>query len=133
LEPTKVSDKAEINPRLPWVKEPDCLTCHVDFEKPEDGNTAFNVWNDDFSELYRIRTDYAGVRCEACHSATHAEYPASNAFGRNRDNIQPIQYQGQPYPIGSNISCEVCHMQKMEDPVHHENMYRQFRNLAAAL
>jgi hypothetical protein len=123
-----VASKEEINARLAWVKQPDCLTCHEDFEKPAAVVTSYNVWNEDFSELYRIRTDYAGVRCEACHGATHAEYPASNAFGVNRDNIQPLQYQGEPYPIGSNFSCEVCHMQEMEFPVHHENMMRNFRN-----
>lgn len=130
LQPTKVESQEEVNPRNPWVKEPDCLTCHVDFEIPEPGVTSFNVWNEEFAELYRIRTDYAGIRCQACHSSTHAEYPASNAFGKNRDNIQPIQYSGQPFPIGSNMTCEVCHMQKMEDPIHHENMYRKFRNIA---
>jgi hypothetical protein len=132
LVPTKVADTEEINPRMAWVNQPDCITCHEDFEKPAAGVTSFNIWNEDFSELYRIRTDYAGVRCEACHGATHAEYPASNAFGVNRDNIQPMQYQGEPYPIGSNMSCEVCHMQKMEDPMHHENMLRKFRNMAIA-
>jgi hypothetical protein len=129
LIPTKVTNKDEINPRQAWINQPDCITCHEDFMKPGENSTAFNVWNEDFSELYRIRTDYAGIRCQACHGATHAEYPASNAFGPNRDNIQPMQYQSAPYPIGSNLKCETCHIQKMEDPVHHENMYRNFRNM----
>ena len=128
---SKVSTKEEVNPRLPWAKQPDCLTCHVDYQKAEAGITAFNIWNDDFSELYRIRTDNAGIRCEACHSSTHAEYPANNAFDKNRDNLQPLQYSGLPFPIGSNIKCETCHVQKMEDPIHHENMYRNFRNISA--
>jgi cytochrome bd-type quinol oxidase subunit 1 len=130
LSPVKVIAGQDINPRLPWIKQPDCLTCHVEYQKPEAGVTAYNIWNDDFSELYRMRTDYAGIRCEGCHHSTHAEYPAVNPFGKDRDNIQPLQYSGQTLPIGSNMSCEVCHMQKMEDPIHHENMYRPFRNMA---
>lgn len=132
LEPTKVASKDEVNGRQPWLNEPDCLTCHEDFEKPAPSVTGYNVWSEDFSELYRVRTDNAGIRCEACHGSTHALYPAVNAFGKMRDNIQPMQYSGQPFPIGSNITCEVCHVKKMEDPIHHENMYREFRNVAAA-
>jgi hypothetical protein len=119
---------AEINQRQPWLNEPDCLTCHEDFEQPADDASGFNVWNDEFGELYRMRTGDAGVRCQACHGSTHALYPANNPFGKKRDNIQPIQYGGMPYPIGSNYSCAVCHKQKMEDSIHHDNMERMFRN-----
>ena len=129
LTTTKVSSIAEVKGRTPWVNEPDCLTCHVDFEKPAPRATAFNVWNEDFSALYRNRTDDVMLRCQGCHGSTHAEYPAKNPLGNNRDNIQPIQYSSMPYPIGSNMSCEVCHMQEMEFPVHHENMSRMFRNV----
>jgi hypothetical protein len=132
LKTTRVVSKEEVNGRTPWLQLPDCLTCHEDFEKPVIGANAFNVWNDDSSELYRIRADNAMIRCEACHGSTHALYPATNAFGKNRDNIQPLQYSDQPLPIGSNMTCEVCHIQKMEDPIHHENMYHQFRNMALA-
>lgn len=130
LKPVQVATMAEVNARIPWFKEPDCLNCHEDFEKPEPGASGFNQWTDEPSELYRRRTDNALVRCAACHSSPHAEYPAKNPYGVNRDNLQPMQYSGQPLPIGSNISCEVCHIQKMEDPIHHENMMRPFRNAA---
>jgi hypothetical protein len=130
LSTTTVADVDEVNPRSPWVNQPDCLTCHEDFEKPEAGYNAFNEWNTDFSELYRMRTDNVGIRCQACHGSTHALYPANNPFNKNRDNIQPVQYSGMPYPIGSNLSCEVCHTIKMKDAVHHENMEHMFRNAA---
>ena len=130
LNPTRVNTVDEINPRWPWVKEPDCLTCHENFDKPAEDVNSYNVWNDDFSELYRIRTDEIGIRCEACHGSTHALYPATNPFSRNRDNMQPMQYAGQPTPIGSNFKCETCHIIKMEGSVHHENMEHMFRNAA---
>jgi hypothetical protein len=114
---------------MPWVNEPDCLVCHVDFEKPETDASGYNVWNSDFSELYRIRSDDAGIRCAACHGSTHALYPANNPFSTNRDNRQPMQYSGLPYPVGSDFTCRVCHMTDMEDAsIHHENMERFFRN-----
>ncbi len=125
-----VDSKDEVNPRQPWVNEPDCLTCHQDFEAP-DYPMAFNVWNESFDDLYRIRTDNAGVRCIACHNSTHAEYPAVNPYSVNRDNVQPIQYSGMNLPIGSDMSCETCHLQKMEFSIHHENMLRKFRNTDA--
>ena len=118
-----------VSPRIPWIQEPDCLGCHENFAKPEEGSTGFNKWNSDFSELYRVRTDYAGVRCEACHNSTHSEYPARNDFGKNWDNSQPMQYANMPLPIGSDFSCEVCHKKKMEMAIHHPNMERDFRNI----
>ncbi len=126
--PNQVKSVADVNPRMPWLQEPDCLTCHIDFEQPDMDALAFNHWNDDFSELYRIRTDNAGVRCEACHGSTHAVYPAVNPYQPERDVLQPMQYSGNPYPIGSNMDCAVCHTSQMQDPLHHENMLRMFRN-----
>jgi mono/diheme cytochrome c family protein len=127
LQTVVVASVADVMPRLPWIQQPDCLGCHPDFGTPEENPSAFNKWNSDFSELYRIRADNAGIRCEACHNSTHSEYPARNAFGKNRDNTQPMQYGNMPLPIASEFSCEVCHKQKMEDPVHHENMLRHFK------
>ncbi len=117
------------NPRKPWLQEPDCLTCHVDFTKPSSHPNAFNVWNDELSQLHRPRTGEGGIRCEACHSATHALYPALNPYSKNRDNIQPIQYSGLPLPIGSNLTCEICHTVSMEDAIHHDSMEHRFRNM----
>ncbi len=119
----------EVSPRLPWIQEPDCLGCHRDFEAPQKNATSFNQWVVGFNELYRIRTDMAGVRCEACHNSTHSEYPTVNAFGKNRDNTQTMQYSGSPLPIGAENQCEICHKKKMEYSIHHPNMVRDFRNL----
>jgi len=123
-----ITTRGEIKPRSPWIQEPDCLGCHKDFKQPSDGATGLNTWVDGFNELYRIRTDMAGVRCAACHNSPHSEYPARNVFGKNWDNTQPMQYANSPLPIGSEFSCEVCHKQMMEYPVHHPNMVRDFRN-----
>jgi len=122
LEPILVSSIEDINPRTPWINEPECLTCHVDFEKPEEDVVSFNEWSPEFSELFRRRFGDAGIRCEACHNSPHAIYPTANAYGRHLSNIQPMQYMGKPYAIGEDYACEVCHMEPMEYPVHHENM-----------
>lgn len=129
IEPRLVASLDDINPRTPWHQEPDCLTCHQDFAKPESHDvSAFNVWNEDVSELYRLRADNMGLMCQSCHGATHAEYPAVNKFGKDRDNIQPLQYQGEPYAIGANNNCAVCHLQEMTSEAHHPNILEGTRN-----
>ena len=76
------------------------------------------------ADLYRMRTDDTGrLQCVACHGATHATYPALNTkFGADRDNIQPLQYQGNRRPIGAEGNCKVCHVIDMEDSIHHPGM-----------
>jgi len=129
LETTHVDSPEDVEPRGPWLNEPDCLTCHVDYEKPAAGATSFNTWTEAPEELFRMRTGDAGsVRCAACHGSPHALYPAGNHLGRDRDNLQPLQYGGAPYPIGAERSCAVCHERDMEDSVHHANMDRPVRN-----
>ncbi|HIJ20278.1 MAG TPA: cytochrome C, partial [Deltaproteobacteria bacterium] len=72
--------------------------------------------------------DEAGaLRCIACHGSTHAIYPARNPFDTYRDVIQPMQYQKNPYAIGANRSCFVCHTEEVEESVHHPNMFREVR------
>ena len=128
VKPRMAENADDIQPRTPWLNEPDCLGCHEDFEKPSQNASSFNQWVSGPEELYRIRTDNVGIRCEACHGSPHALYPANNDYNKHRDNIQPLQYSGNPLPIGSNRSCQVCHMRRKSDPVHHENMMRAFRN-----
>ena len=128
LVPSQVASAAEVNSRWPWLQEPDCLTCHVEFEAPIQPASAFNIWNTYPGDLYRMRHDWVDIRCEACHGATHALYPAHNPYDRHRDNMQPMQYGGLPLPLGSNGTCAVCHTQEMEDAVHHPNMEHPFRN-----
>jgi len=128
LRPRLVKTRKEINPRSPWLNEPDCLNCHKDFMPPHKEASGFNQWTEGFEDLYRMRTDEAGIFCQACHGNTHALYPAGNPYGKDRDNIQPMQYQKNPYPIGANRNCKVCHTIHMEDEMHHPNSLRMVRN-----
>ncbi len=113
--------------RTAWHGQTDCLNCHQDFQPPG-GTDGFNRWTKDAGDLYRMRTDAAGVRCPACHGATHALYPSHNLFSRDWDNTQPLQYSASRAPIGSNRSCEICHRKPMQNAIHHPNMERPFRN-----
>ncbi len=128
LKPRLVDRKEDIKPRTPWMNEPDCLNCHVDFEAPEKGASGFNQWTKGPEDLYRLRADEAGILCQGCHGNTHAVYPAQNPYGKDRDVIQPMQYQKNPYPIGANKNCRVCHTVDMEDEMHHPNSLRMVRN-----
>ena len=123
LKPTGVDSLAKVNPRQPWINEPDCLSCHVGFQPPDDVN-AYNTWTSDASKLYRNRTGDKGLICSSCHGSTHAVYPAANPYGENRDTIQPMQYQGKDRVIGTGNGCAVCHRQAMETNAHHPNMLR---------
>ena len=126
LKARTVAHKEEIIGRRPWIQEPDCTGCHTDaFVRPDPADvSAFNRWTGGAADLYRMRTDDTGLlQCEACHGATHAVYPAANRwFGHDRDNLQPLQYQGNRRPIGAGGNCKVCHRIDMEDSVHHEGM-----------
>ncbi len=127
LNPRAVSSAEEILPRKPWIQQPDCLNCHVNFQAPEAGET-FNQWTDSEKDLYRMRSDGIGLKCAACHGMTHALYPAVNPFGKDRDNLVPLQYQKMPYPIAANKNCKVCHKKDMEEEMHHPNSLGMFRN-----
>ena len=133
LEPVHVATKEEIKARMPWLMEPDCRSCHTNFNIFEDGfeGTAFNKWVPGFEALYRNRTDNHGVMCAACHGSTHAIYGAYNKYGLHRDNQQPLQYQGLAGTIGTHGQCMVCHTQEMESNGHHRNMVN--RELPALL
>jgi len=128
LVPVKVDTIKDVQPRHPWVNEPDCLNCHVDFNEPEIDET-FNLWSESYEDLYRSRMDDAGIMCQACHGSAHALYPATNIYGKDRDNIQPMQYQGNPYPIAANKNCKVCHTIDMDEEMHHPNSLGMFRNV----
>ncbi|MDX2495557.1 MAG: cytochrome ubiquinol oxidase subunit I, partial [Desulfuromusa sp.] len=45
LKPRAVETVDEINARTPWINEPDCLTCHEDFEMGS-STDAFNTWTE---------------------------------------------------------------------------------------
>jgi hypothetical protein len=126
LKPTVVENISQVKPRMPWLQEPDCRSCHTHFDMANDGweGTAFNKWVPGFDALYRNRTDNHGVMCIACHGSTHAEYPAVNKYDTDRDNIQPIQYQGVAGSIGTQRNCKVCHLRDMPYSGHHRNMIK---------
>lgn len=128
LTPQVVDSPEDVTPRSPWVNQPDCLDCHQDFQPPETEST-FNSWSESAEELYRNRRDESGLLfCSACHGSGHAVFPAENPYGPELDVIQPMQYQKEPLPIGSNLNCAVCHTVEMEEEMHHPNMLRDFRN-----
>jgi hypothetical protein len=123
LSPRTVKTVAEINSRTPWLNEPDCLTCHENYEQGSSMD-AFNTWTKGSEDLYRNRHDEIGaLMCEACHGSTHAVYPATyNKLGSERDSIQPLQYQGNDRPIGND--CTVCHTVQPDFEAHHPNSLR---------
>lgn len=117
ITPRTMGTQAAINARLPWVNEPDCLTCHVDFEPPDSDN-AFNTWTEGPSALYAARRgDMGTVYCANCHGSPHAVYPATE-----RDNVLPRQYMADPRSLGADKSCTICHMEMMDDAAHHPGM-----------
>lgn len=126
LTPRTVETKEAVNPRLPWMQEPDCANCHKQVQinaeiKPDKATSnAFNTWTQDGHHLYRNSLDKTGeVMCIACHNSPHANYPAVNKYGTNRDNIAPLQYQGTTRPIGAQGHCAVCHLKEMKRDAHH--------------
>jgi cytochrome bd-type quinol oxidase subunit 1 len=128
LTPVAVDGIDQVKPRLSWINQPDCMSCHVDFSPPDTDEADYDTWTREPDQLFHLRTDDAGIMCMACHGTSHALYPAQNRFGTDRDNIQPLQYQQTPYPIGANMQCTVCHTIDMEDEIHHPNMLGEFRN-----
>jgi mono/diheme cytochrome c family protein len=117
IPPGEAGTVEAINARNPWTNQPDCLTCHVDYAAPESDN-AFNEWTKDAKGLYSVRRDDMGaVNCAACHGSPHAIYPATV-----RDDVMPIQLMGEGRAIGADGKCGVCHIDNMEDAVHHSGM-----------
>lgn len=121
LKPRTVDSVDVINGRTPWLMEPDCASCHDFSEKPDPTGTAYNKWTSGTpTDLYRLRHDDMGaIMCEACHGSTHAVYPAANIYGEDRDNIPPLQYQGEAGPVGMGMNCASCHLNDMDFFAHH--------------
>ena len=103
--------------RAGWLSEPGCQNCHNNGQRSAsavDGNgnllpasdQRFATTPDQPSagfSLYRFSTGHGGVKCEACHGATHAEYPSLEA----NDNVQSIAAQGH---AGTVNECTTCHL-----------------------
>jgi hypothetical protein len=119
--------QTSIQGRLPWVMEPDCLTCHKGFQPP-DSVLAFNSWSTDKNSLFAHRHSEEGVLlCASCHGSQHSLYPTDNPYSKEAGNLQPLQYQNNPYPIGADRGCAVCHTLAMEDELHHPGSLGTFR------
>ncbi len=127
VEPDLTMAVADLSPRTAWVNEPDCSSCHKDFEAPT-AYDAFNTWaGTDELPLFRHRSGAMGLRCQACHGSPHALYPATNSTEEHRDNLQPLRLTGLPFPVGSEGSCTTCHTTTWPMAPHHPNMVRPFR------
>ncbi|MBI5374605.1 MAG: hypothetical protein HZA77_04160 [Candidatus Schekmanbacteria bacterium] len=109
--------------RTGWLNEPNCQNCHTGtavqnngeirytsvFDTPGNMRDAVNqtfATNQDTPatglSLYRYSSGHGGLKCEACHGSTHAEFPSSH----NNDNIASTQHQGH---VGMLIECDSCH------------------------
>lgn len=120
IRPRLVDDVRALNARTPWIQEPDCMTCHESGELDPETSSAFNAWTSGSDALYRNRKDSMdAVPCIACHGAPHATYPASNAYGQERDNLQPLQYMGFAGALGAGETCSVCHIETPAGDAHH--------------
>jgi hypothetical protein len=109
--------------RTGWLDQPTCQSCHTGTAVRNNGAIRFSsVFDASGAErqavdatfatnpdtpapglsLYRFSTGHGGLKCEACHGSTHAEYPAAH---RN-DNLQSIALQGH---AGLLSECNSCH------------------------
>jgi hypothetical protein len=102
--------------RVGWLDQPNCQACHHDGKRETMAVYSTGIlkkWQDTryasnpdtplagFS-LFRMSKGHGGLQCEACHGATHAEYPSSH---RN-DNLLAQDVQGRAGTIGE---CTACH------------------------
>jgi hypothetical protein len=102
--------------RTGWLSQPTCQACHHDGAREIEGVAANGLpktWADTrFASnpntpaagysLYRFSKGHGNLQCEACHGATHAEYPSSHS----QDNALSIDLQGFAGPISD---CKTCH------------------------
>jgi hypothetical protein len=109
--------------RTGWLDEPNCQACHTGTALVNSGQIRFTsaltatgqlrqpadrtfaTTPDEPApglSLYRFSSGHGGLQCEACHGATHAEYPTSH----RSDNVQSVAFQGHAGAIGE---CAACH------------------------
>lgn len=97
--------------RVGWLDQPNCQGCHHNGERKlavvsgTVSDTRFatnpNTPMTGFS-LFRMSKGHGGLQCEACHGATHAEYPSSH----DNDNLLSQDLQGF---AGTLHECSTCH------------------------
>jgi hypothetical protein len=109
--------------RTGWLDEPNCQSCHTGTAVNNNGQIRYlTVFDSDGTprqaidqtfattadtpapgfSLFRYSIGHGGLRCEACHGPTHAEYPSLQA----NDNLQSEQLQGH---VGVLADCTACH------------------------
>lgn len=109
--------------RVGWLDEPNCQSCHTGTAIRNNGALRYtSVFESDGSvraaidatfatnpdtpapglSLFRFSTGHGDLRCEACHGATHAEYPSLE----DNDNLQSERIQGH---AGVLSECAACH------------------------
>jgi hypothetical protein len=109
--------------RMGWLNEPVCQSCHTGTATTNNGELRYTsvfdapghvrqAVNATFAttpdapaaglSLYRFSTGHGGLKCEACHGSTHAEFPSIHAS----DNVQSIERQGH---AGMLVECGACH------------------------
>ena len=107
--------------RVGWLDQPNCQACHHDGKRELSAldasgklrqvsdtrfattpNTPVTALTQFRFSLFRYSTGHGKLQCEACHGATHAEYPSSH----DNDNVQSIAVQGY---AGTIRECAACH------------------------
>jgi hypothetical protein len=102
--------------RAGWFNEPNCQSCHHDGKREVvgvDANGLPKVWTDtrfatnantpmNGVSLFRFSQSHGNLQCEACHGATHAEYPSTHS----QDNALSMDLQGH---TGTVAECTACH------------------------
>jgi len=109
--------------RQGWLQEPVCQSCHTGTATSNSGEIRYTSVFDSPGHvreavdqrfattpdvpmaglsLYRFSTGHGGLKCEACHGSTHAEFASTHA----NDNVQSIQRQGH---VGVLVECKACH------------------------
>jgi hypothetical protein len=118
-----VMSKVGAADRPGWLDEPSCQNCHTGTAIHNNGQIRYTDVYDLNGErrvavdqtyattpdvpvppfsLYRFSTGHGGLKCEACHGSTHAEFPSSHL----NDNLQSIALQGHS---GALVECATCH------------------------
>lgn len=102
--------------RTGWLNQPNCQSCHHDGKRETVGVDQYGqpkVWSDtryatnpntpfNGISLFRFSKGHGNLQCEACHGATHAEYPSSHS----QDNALSMDLQGHAGTVGE---CTACH------------------------
>lgn len=105
-----------------WLDEPNCQACHTGTATHNNGQIRYTDALEDGAlrvavdgtfatdpntpafgySLYKLSFGHGGLRCQACHGSTHAEYPGLHP----NDNLQAEATQGH---LGAIAECNACH------------------------